>query len=223
MRPASGQGQKGPNCRDDPYRLIARWYDKLFRSTKMGLRAIGVSLFPPEKGMSVLDVGCGTGFQLEIYRKYQCVLHGIDASPSLLAIARERLGDAADLRLGDATRVPFEDGSFNLVTATMVLHEMAPETRARVMGEMKRVLERGGRILLIDFHPGPLRPIRGWTTKLVVVLSELAAGREHFRNYRQFMRSKGLPPLIADHGLTIEERGVAGGGALAVFLLSARR
>jgi ubiquinone/menaquinone biosynthesis C-methylase UbiE len=219
MLPASGEGQKNPNCCDDPYRSVAQWYDKLFRPTKEELRAIGLSLFPPEKGMSVLDVGCGTGLQLETYRRYQCALHGIDASPSLLAIAGRRLGDAADLRLGDAARMPFEDGSFDLVTATMVLHEMAPETRGRVMGEMKRVLKRDGRILLIDFHPGPLRPVRGWTTKLVIILSEFAAGREHFRNYRQFMRSKSLPQLIADHGLAIEGRGVAGGGALAAFLI----
>lgn len=222
MLPASGEGQNSPNCCHDPYRLLAKCYDKLFRHTKEELRAIGLSLFPAERGISVLDVGCGTGFQLEIYRKYHCSLHGIDASPSLLAIARKKLADAADLRLGDAAKMSFADNSFDLVTATMVLHEMTPKTRGRVIDEMRRVLKPDGRIVLIDFHPGSLSPVRGWTTKLLVVLSELATGREHFRNYRLFMRSKGLPGLIADHGLTIEARQTAGGGALAAFLLSAR-
>lgn len=223
MLPASEEGETSPNCCRDPYRPLAQWYDRFFRHTKEELRAIGLSLFPAEPGMSILDVGCGTGFQLEIYGKYNCSLHGIDASPSLLAIARKRLCDAAELRLGDAARMPFADGCFDLVTATMVLHEMAPKTRGRVIDEMKRVLTPDGRILLIDFHPGPLSPVKGWMTKLLVVLSEFATGREHFRNYRQFMRSKGLPGLIAEHGLAIEARRVAGGGALAAFLLSAKK
>lgn len=207
----------------DPYRSIARWYDKLFEPINRGLRVLGLRLFLPKKGMAILDVGCGTGLHLDLYRKYQCAMYGIDPSPSMLEIARERLGDAAKLHLGDASDMPYEDHSFDLVMAMLALHEMNPATRACVVQEMKRVLKPDGRILLIDFHPGPIRPLQGWLTKLIILVSEIAAGREHFKNYRQFMSIKGLLPLITEYDLAIEKQRVVSGGALAVYLLSTKR
>ena len=215
--------RKAPDRRralkEDPYRSIARWYDKLFEPINKGLRLLGLRLFLPKEGMAVLDVGCGTGLHLELYRKYRCTLYGIDPSPSMLEIARKRLGDSAKLHCGDASEMPYEDRSFDLVVAMLALHEMNQTTRASVIREMKRVVKQGGRILLIDFHPGPIRPFQGWFTKLIITLSEIAAGRDHFRNYRHFMSIKGLPPLITEHHLLIEKQRVVSGGALAAFLL----
>ncbi len=207
--------------KEDPYRSIARWYDKLFEPINRGLRLLGLRLFLPKEGMAVLDVGCGTGLHLELYRKYRCVLFGIDPSPSMLEIAKQRLGDSAELHLGDASEMPYVDRSFDLVIAMLALHEMNQTTRVSVIREMKRVLKHSGRILLIDFHPGPIRPLQGWFTKLIITLSEMAAGRDHFRNYRHFMGIKGLPTLITEHHLSIEKQRVVSGGALAVFLLKA--
>ena len=45
----------------DPYHRAAKFYDRLFQSVNAGLVAIGMKMFPPIPGMSVLDVGCGTG------------------------------------------------------------------------------------------------------------------------------------------------------------------
>jgi ubiquinone/menaquinone biosynthesis C-methylase UbiE len=206
--------------KEDPYRSIAAWYDRLFEPINKRLRVLGLRLFLPKKGMAVLDVGCGTGLLLDLYRKYQCALYGIDPSPSMLEIARRRLGDEAKLHLGDASDMPYENGSFDLAVAMLVLHEMNGATRSSVMREMKRVLKPGGRMLLIDFHPGPIRPLQWWTTKLMITVSEIAAGSEHFRNYRQFLKVKGLPALISEHGLVIKKRRIVSGGALAAFLLS---
>ena len=175
----------------------------------------------PKEGMAILDVGCGTGVLLELYQRYPCALYGIDSSPSMLEIARNRLGENAHLHLGDATAMPYEDRSFDLVIAMLALHEMNPTTRSSVVGEMKRVLKKDGRILLIDFHPGPIRPLKGWLTKLVILPSEVAAGREHFRNYRQFIAANGLPTLVAGHALVVKKQRIVSGGALALFLLGA--
>jgi demethylmenaquinone methyltransferase/2-methoxy-6-polyprenyl-1,4-benzoquinol methylase len=101
----------------------------------------------------------------------------------------------------------------------LTLHEMNPATRSAVIGEMKRVLKPGGSMLLIDFHPGPIRPLKGWLTNLTIFVAEVAAGREHFRNYRQFMAIKGLPTLITQHTLAVRKQKIVGGGTLALFLL----
>jgi hypothetical protein len=73
--------------------------------------------------------------------------------------------------------------------------------------------------LLIDYHPGPIQPFKGWINKSVITLAEIAAGREHFKNYRNFMANKGLPALISTHGLSVEKEKIVSGGNIALFLL----
>ncbi|MBA7589801.1 2-methoxy-6-polyprenyl-1,4-benzoquinol methylase, mitochondrial [subsurface metagenome] len=178
-------------------------------------------MFPPEQGMRVLDVGCGTGVHLDIYRRSRCKLYGIDTSPSMLDAARTRLGEDAELRLGDAAKMPYENGTFDLVLCMLVLHEMDQPTRTSVIAEMKRVLKADGHILFIDFHTGPARPLKGWLTKPIIFLAEVAAGRRHFRNYRHFISIRGLPTLIEESQLMEKQRIVVAGGTLALHLVRA--
>lgn len=195
----------------------------MFEPMNRGLRLIGIGMFRPRKGMTILDVGCGTGVHLELYRRYECGLFGVDASESMLEVAKKRLGKGADLRLANACEMPFSDGSFDLVISMLVLHEMDQESRLRTIKEMRRVLKHDGHILLIDFHPGPYRFPKGWLTKLVISLSEIAAGRRHFRNYRHFMSIRGLSALVAPDKFLVEQEKVVGGGSLVLSLLRKNR
>jgi len=204
---------------NDPYRLTSSIYDRLFEPMNRGLRVLGFRMFLPPRGGSVLDIGCGTGIHLEMYRKFECKLFGIDTSPSMLEIARTRLGDGADLRQVDATQIPYETGFFNLVLCMLVLHEMDDHVRNEVLGEIKRVLKPDGRVLLIDFHAGKPRPFRGWLSKLIILLSEIAAGRRHFHCYRHFMSIGGLPELIKRSHLEIEKTKIVGDNTMALYLL----
>lgn len=206
----------------DAYRRVAGWYDRIFGGMNAGLRGIGLKMFPPHEGMDVLDVGCGTGIQLASYQQAGCRVSGIDTSPAMLEVARRRLGEEASLQLGDAARMPYPDRAFDLVLATTVLHEMAPEVRGDTLDEMRRVLRTDGRILLIDFEAGSVRPFRGWITKGVIAVSEVAAGRSHHRNYRDFMAHGGLPPLLGAQGLSVDQRRIVSGGAIGLYLVLAR-
>jgi ubiquinone/menaquinone biosynthesis C-methylase UbiE len=203
----------------DSYRRVAKWYDRLFESFNAGLWSIGIQMFPPQEEMSVLDVGCGTGSQLSLFQQAGCKVFGIDTSPAMLEVARQRLGDRAELYLGDASDMPYPDRSFDLITSRMTLHEMPGAMRSAVLIEMKRTLKENGRILLVDFHPGPVRLPGGWLTKSIIVGVEIAAGRRHFKNYRDFMSQKGLPALIAAHGLLVEKERIVSGGNIGLFLL----
>jgi len=204
----------------DPYRITARIYDRLFDSMNKGIKLVGIRLFRPSKGMSILDIGCGTGSHLELYQRYECNLYGLDLSPSMLDVARERLGDTAQLDLGDATDMPYEDNQFDLVISMLTLHEMPPDIRSATLKEIKRVLKDDGRILLIDFHPGPYQPLQGWISKVIIFVSELAAGGKHFKNYRHFMATKGLATLAAQHNIRVEKERIIAGGTFAVYLAS---
>ncbi|WP_424074371.1 class I SAM-dependent methyltransferase, partial [Mycobacterium sp.] len=130
----------------DAYRRMARWYDSIFGRLNAGLRGLGLKMLPPREGMDVLDVGCGTGIQLAAYQEAGCRVSGIDTSQAMLNVAHRRLRERADLRLGDAARMPYPDGAFDLVLAATVLHEMPPEVRGTVLDEMRRVLRPDERV-----------------------------------------------------------------------------
>lgn len=217
---APGMAQRG-DAMKDPYKRIAKFYDNIFESMNSGLRDIGMSMFPARTGMEVLDIGCGTGSHLKLYQDEACHIHGIDTSEAMLDIARRKLGEHADLAWCDATATPFVNDTFDLVTCSTVLHEMSPQTRSDVLNEARRILKPDGRLLVIDFHTGPLKKFKGMYTKIVITISELLAGREHYRNYRHFMRHGGIPGLMAANAFDIEAQKIVSGGNMGVFLLRA--
>jgi ubiquinone/menaquinone biosynthesis C-methylase UbiE len=213
------RNQSNTTMNKDPYRRVAGIYDRVFESMNKGLTVLGVRMYLPPKEGSVLDVGCGTGMHLETYKRFKCKLYGVDTSPSMLQQARNRLGESAELIQADATELPFEKDTFDLILCMLVLHEMDDEVRTRVLNEMNRVLKPDGRILLIDYHTGKPVPVKGWYPKLVIVLTEIAAGRRHYKNYRHFKSIGGLPALIERSHFKTEKEKIIGDDTIVMHLL----
>jgi ubiquinone/menaquinone biosynthesis C-methylase UbiE len=167
----------------DPYKKSAKVYDKFVEPSIATLRRLGLNIHPPQKGMRVLDIGCGTGTNLELYHEAGCDVYGIDLSPAMIQVAKMKLGERAEIRLGDATNLPYSDDSFDLLTGFFILHEMPNKMRFNVLSQMVRVMKPDGRILLIDYHPGPIRFPRGWIYKIVILFFEIMAGRISFKRF----------------------------------------
>lgn len=203
----------------DPYRRIARIYDTVFESGARGLAEVTLELADLPPGARVLDVGCGTGILLACCLERGLEAHGVDPSGAMLGVARRRLGDAADLREGSGQQLPFADGELDAVFATMVLHELDPETRARTLAEMIRVTSNSGALAIADYHDGPLRGLGGVLNRVVTTAAEIAAGRAHHAGYRHFKAHGCLPGLVATAPVRIVAQKVVAGGNLAVHVL----
>ena len=204
----------------DAYGHLARLQDALLEPVNAPLRDIVVAMVDGPAGLRVLDVGCGTGKQLERFAAEGAAVAGVDTSPAMLGRAREALGDRADLRLVDAQCLPFPDASFDIVTATLVVHELTPEARAAVAAEMLRVLSADGALVIVDFHVGPLRGLRGRLMRGASVIAELV-GR-HLKRSRAFLAGGGVPALAEQLGVEVRETKVLAGGNLAIYRLSAQ-
>ncbi|MFB7512131.1 class I SAM-dependent methyltransferase [Streptomyces sp. NPDC056144] len=103
-------------------------------------------------GRRILDAGCGAGPLTAALRERGAVVSGIDSSAGILALARRRLGDGADLRVADLRDpLPFADGAFDDVVASLVLHYL--EDWGPTLAEVRRVLRPGGRLLVSVQHP----------------------------------------------------------------------
>jgi SAM-dependent methyltransferase len=103
-------------------------------------------------GRRILDAGCGAGPLFEALQDRGAVVTGFDASPGMLAVARRRLGADADLQVADLAKpLPFADGAFDDVVASLVLHYL--EDWGPPLAELRRVLKPGGRLIASVDHP----------------------------------------------------------------------
>ena len=93
------------------------------------------------EGDRLLDVACGAGLAIELAVAQGATCAGIDASPRLLAVARDR-NPQADLRVGDMHALPWDDDTFDVVTSFRGIWGTTPEAVA----EVYRVLAPGGRV-----------------------------------------------------------------------------
>ena len=101
-------------------------------------------------GTRLLDVGCGAGLALQLAVKRGASVSGIDASTGLLEVAKERLPDA-DLRQGDIEELPFDDDTFDAVTAFNAVQYASDPTQA--LREIKRVAKPGASVAIATWGP----------------------------------------------------------------------
>ena len=97
-----------------------------------------------------LDAACGTGRHTRRLVERGHAVIGVDATPEMLARAREAVPDA-DFRHGDLSDLPLEDASADLVVCALALEHV--EELARPVMELARVARPGGRVIISDIHP----------------------------------------------------------------------
>jgi ubiquinone/menaquinone biosynthesis C-methylase UbiE len=202
---------------DDPYRHIAGFY-RLIEPLLAGGRRVALDVLPPQPEWKVLDVGCGTGTGLAPYVDAGCTGVGVDVSPAMLEEATARLGDRAELHLTDGDSLPFDDAHFDLVTASMVLHEVPADERTAMVSEMARVTKPAGRVLFIDFRFGSLPGWKGPTIRGLSTAIERFSG--HYSGYRSFKAADGVPGSVGRAGLYIERERIVAEGNVAIYVVA---
>lgn len=118
----------------------------------------------------ILDLGCGTGSTtLMLKRQFpQAEVIGLDLSPYMLVVADDKAQQAnlkIELRQGNAEQTGFPDASFDLVTATLLLHETPPIVSCNILQECFRLLKPGGEVLILDGNQKNLRQAE-WLTEI---------------------------------------------------------
>lgn len=103
-------------------------------------------------GRRILDAGCGSGPLVASLAERGASVAGFDASPAMIQLARERLGDEADLKVADLTLpLPYADEVFDDALAVLVLHYLEDWTGP--LAELRRVVKPGGRLVVVVNHP----------------------------------------------------------------------
>lgn len=140
------------------YNQMSRWYDMISGSSEKKYRDLGLQKLKAQTGEQILEIGYGTGHC--ILTLAQAVgssgkICGIDLSDGMRAISEQRireagLQDGVDLRVGDATSLPFDDARFDAVFMSFTLELFDTPEIPLVLHECQRVLRSGGRIVVVS-------------------------------------------------------------------------
>ena len=157
----------------------------------------------PLEGKSTLDVGCGAGLLAEPLARLGAEVTGLDASPEVIAIAREHaatMGLEIDYRVGDVQEL---EGQFDLITAMEVIEHVA-DPAAFVTALAKRLAADG---LLIMSTPNAT----GWSKLLMITVGEgLGQIPRGTHEFDKFIAPDRMKALLADAGLKcIDLEGIA--------------
>ncbi len=141
----------------------------------------------------VLEVGIGSGLNLPFYGEGVTRIIGIDPSPKLLDMARAGapgIRMALELVQGSAEAIPLEDRSIDTVVSTWTLCSV-PEVH-HALGELRRVLKPGGRLLFVEHGRAPDAHVRWWQDHLTPAWERLSGGCHLNRAVDELIRSAGF-------------------------------
>ena len=148
------------------FSALATRYNAMTDVWTLGLHRVwkrqAVKLCALRPGDRVLDVATGTG-DLAFLEATAVGPEGqvvaVDTCVPMLEVARRRNGGAVDFQEGDAMDLPFPDASFDVVTISFGLRNVAD--RGRALREFRRVLRPGGRLMVLDFSTPNSKVLKG--------------------------------------------------------------
>lgn len=173
--------------------LIAPNQDKSFELIR--------EIIGPDK--TILDAGCGTGrFAFQIADKCR-LIDSVDLSSRNIQLAHQKLSSAdfPNVRFHHSDLLKFlgdTETHYDYSTLSYVIHEVDPHLRVEII---KRLAEKSDYLIIADY----LVPrIKGFWSALNEVV-EFAAGREHYRNFKSYVRENGVYGLAEKSGLKIKK------------------
>lgn len=134
------------------FNAIAEDWDELNREVLGGFDLAGAVGAAMPTCETAVDLGCGTGSVLERMLPHAQEVIGVDGSPRMLELARRRFAEGSErvsLRIGELDHLPLRDSEADFACINMVLHHLSDPCVA--LGEIRRVLRRGGLLMVTDF------------------------------------------------------------------------
>lgn len=208
--PDDAQANRGRSPRSVLY--DGRIYGRIVEPMLSGVHSRVVDALP--EGGPVLDACCGTGGLARKIAETGREVVGVDLSPRNIeyaqgAAAESSTASLVTLETGDVAHLPYPDGAFETATIVMALHEMPHDCRVPVLRELTRVARQ---VLIVDFEIPMPRNAAGVRNRMM----ELAAGKGHFKAFRDYSRRGGLNRLLDEADVTVDSQRQIDGGTLTI-------
>ena len=150
-----------------------------------------------------LDICCGTGKQCQLVANSRQDIIGLDLDFKMIKHASSKYPQITFI-CADAAHIPLQKERLKAVIISYALHEKPRDVRTKILEEVKSLLSPEGKIIFLDFEKPWNRLSR--LGSLLTWSIERIAGREHFRNSRQFLQDGGLQTFIKVNRLCPTEK-----------------
>ena len=181
-------------------RVFAAGYDRIMAGTeKATLRRHRSALLAQASGR-VLEIGGGTGANLPFYGEAVESLTVAEPEGPMMSRLKRRLDErssAAQVVAAPAESLPFEDASFDCAVSTLVLCTVADQPRA--LGELRRVLRDGGRLLFIEHVRSEDAGLARWQDRLNPLQRRVGHGCNCNRRTVQAIGAAGFSVTQVEH------------------------
>lgn len=209
----------------DRYEYVARilkyfgWFhDIMLRNVRKHV----VDIFRARGATSVLDACCGAGTLSRHLRDSGMTVTGVDASASMLALARKK---AIDIRFIEADLTDFSiNETVDGAVVALALHEMDEQARSKVWESMRRETKVGGPLIVVDFAISDEGGILSKIAWKFIWGDERHIGKHdpsHFENFKDFMELGGMRQWLVNRGEMIFQERYFLWGNLGVFVVNA--
>jgi SAM-dependent methyltransferase len=168
------------------YDGYAEWYDE--NIAPFGLAATGAIRRLLGQGPGrCLDIGCGTGLHLPTLTGLGWAVTGVDVCEDQLRLARERVGDEAELVQADATDLPFSDATFDAVLSAFTHTDV--DNFEGLLQEAARVIRHEARLVYVGLHPCFIGP-----HSCFVAAEGVPTLHPGYRERRRYTEAPGISP-----------------------------
>lgn len=171
--------------------IIAPNQDRLFKQIK--------ELIEPDS--KIIDVGCGTGrFSFTVADKCKSVL-GIDLSKQNIERANHNLANDSNRKIlfqhKNISEIISEGKDhFDYAILTYVIHEVDENERIKLLNDISAIADK---VIIGDY----CTPVSNGFWDLLNEIVEFAAGRQHYKNFKSYIKNKGINGIVAKSGLSI--------------------
>jgi len=129
-------------------------WDEFYSNNSVAWRGNTVIPFP--NSGDALDLGCGNGKTVQTLRDAGYSVTGVDFSPVAISQCRDRFGDCR-FEVSSICSMPFDDDSFDYITAVHILEHLDDEHLALAAAEVSRILRPGGYVFVRSFTENDMR------------------------------------------------------------------
>lgn len=175
-------------------------YDLLINPFLKGARKRVAKYVTSSKSYPVIDACCGTGRQCYLLARNGQLVLGFDLDFKIVSYASFKYSDLHFI-CADAYNIPVRPHSFKSIIFSFSIHDKPAEQHYKMLAQARKLLAPQGKLIFIDFVlPWNFFSRLGY---LFVYLVEKLAGKEHFHNGRQFLKSGGLEGFLNRSGFEI--------------------
>ena len=187
---------------NDEYQHIAPHYERLFSRQLLKLRQNICAFIHHSQHKKIIDICCGTGFQLKMLDSSDMDLVGVDQSSAMLSHAYT----SKQIRYvqANAAEINFPEKSFDAALICLALHEKRDFDKDILLKKAYGLVREGGHLIIADFCQIP-GSIAGYVVgKFIIPIIEKMAGTTHYSNYTDWMSNGALEGALYQFGHRID-------------------